>query len=69
MLRYTGRGEGLANVPARDLQDDEIAAVCRQAGITREFLIASGLYVDPSGDTNRAGLSASNESKGGALVD
>lgn len=68
MLRYTGHGDGLANVPARDLKEEELAAVCRRAGITREFLIASGLYVDESGPA-ATGLSASDESKGGALVD
>lgn len=37
-LRYVGQGAALADVPARDLYDDEIAAYDRKA------LLASGLY-------------------------
>jgi hypothetical protein len=50
MLRYVGAGAFLMGVPARDLDDDEIAA----AGWSRADLVASGLYEDVSTETPSA---------------
>lgn len=41
MLKYVGNGSFLPDIPARDLNDDEIA---KYGG--RQKLIATGLYAD-----------------------
>lgn len=44
MLKYVGEGAAFANVPARDLTEAELAEIEKRFGITKEFLINSGLY-------------------------
>lgn len=43
MLIYVGNGHYLVGVPARDLTDEDIAAV---EGFTKKQLIATGLYIE-----------------------
>lgn len=43
VLEYTGVGEGLGGVPARDLTPDDM----KKFGLDKEQLLATGLYKVP----------------------
>ena len=49
-LHYTGRGEALVHVPARDLTDEDFAEraeLWQENGITEAGILSSGLYEKP----------------------